>query len=77
MLGQQERMIAGDDTWNMPMPYDKLAVRYRRWRNMVSVLVLSFCSKFFYFLLWNGGLRFVGCRVVNMVSFLPVPVSAQ
>jgi len=35
VLGQQERMIAGDDTWCTPMPYDKLAVRYRRWRNMV------------------------------------------
>lgn len=33
--GQQERMAAGDDTWGTPMAYDKLAVRYRRWRNTV------------------------------------------
>eukprot|EP00983_Pelagomonas_calceolata_P059353 1145880-Pelagomonas_calceolata.AAC.4 len=38
VLGQQARMIGGDDTWCTPMPYDKLAVRYRRWRNMVSLL---------------------------------------
>lgn len=38
VLGQQERMLAGDDTWGMPLPYDKLAVRYRRWRNTVGVL---------------------------------------
>uniref|UniRef100_A0A7S3QM46 Rieske domain-containing protein n=1 Tax=Dunaliella tertiolecta TaxID=3047 RepID=A0A7S3QM46_DUNTE len=36
VLGQQARMIGGDDTWCTPMPYDKLAVRYRRWRNMVA-----------------------------------------
>eukprot|EP00239_Pterosperma_sp_CCMP1384_P004652 CAMPEP_0197853928 /NCGR_PEP_ID=MMETSP1438-20131217/23704_1 /TAXON_ID=1461541 /ORGANISM="Pterosperma sp., Strain CCMP1384" /LENGTH=559 /DNA_ID=CAMNT_0043468505 /DNA_START=206 /DNA_END=1885 /DNA_ORIENTATION=- len=31
--GQQERMEEGGDTWNAPVAYDKLAVRYRRWRN--------------------------------------------
>lgn len=34
--GQQARMEAGDDTWGTPMAYDKLAVRYRRWRNTVG-----------------------------------------
>jgi chlorophyllide a oxygenase len=37
VLGQQDRMIRGEgDTWANPMPYDKLAVRYRRWRNSVA-----------------------------------------
>lgn len=34
--GQQERMLKGGDTWNFPVSYDKLAVRYRRWRNAVG-----------------------------------------
>jgi chlorophyllide a oxygenase len=33
VLGQQARILAGGDTWAFPVPYDKLAVRYRRWRN--------------------------------------------
>mmetsp|Transcript_45722 Transcript_45722/g.76194 ORF Transcript_45722/g.76194 Transcript_45722/m.76194 type:complete len:536 (+) Transcript_45722:248-1855(+) len=33
VLGQQDRMQRGGDTWGFPVPYDKLAVRYRRWRN--------------------------------------------
>jgi chlorophyllide a oxygenase len=35
VLGQQENLVreGSGATWNLPMPYDKLAVRYRRWRN--------------------------------------------
>lgn len=33
VLGQQARILAGGNTWAFPVPYDKLAVRYRRWRN--------------------------------------------
>lgn len=36
VLGQQDRMQRGEDTWANPMAYDKLAVRYRRWRNSVA-----------------------------------------
>ena len=31
--GQQQRLQRGGDTWANPVSYDKLAVRYRRWRN--------------------------------------------
>lgn len=31
--GQQYRMKKGSSTWNMPVANDKLAVKYRRWRN--------------------------------------------
>lgn len=34
--GQQDRMIRGGDTWQHPVSYDKLAVRYRRWRNSLD-----------------------------------------
>jgi chlorophyllide a oxygenase len=34
--GQQARMAQGGDTWARPVSYDKLAVRYRRWRNGVA-----------------------------------------
>ena len=34
--GQQERMEQGGDTWRHPVSYDKIAVRYRRWRNAVA-----------------------------------------
>jgi chlorophyllide a oxygenase len=33
VAGQQDRMARGADTWAHPVSYDKLAVRYRRWRN--------------------------------------------
>ncbi len=33
MLGQQDRLARGGNTWANPVSYDKLAVRYRRWRN--------------------------------------------
>lgn len=36
VLGQQDRLQRGGDTWNFPVSYDKLAVRYRRWRNSVA-----------------------------------------
>jgi len=36
VLGQQDRMERGGDTWGFPVPYDKLAVRYRRWRNQLG-----------------------------------------
>lgn len=38
--GQQDRMQRGADTWAHPVSYDKLAVRYRRWRNSVGSDVL-------------------------------------
>lgn len=34
--GQQHRMQKGGNTWANPVSYDKLAVRYRRWRNSVD-----------------------------------------
>ncbi|KAL0050387.1 hypothetical protein WJX82_010164 [Trebouxia sp. C0006] len=34
--GQQERMVRGADIWQHPVSYDKLAVRYRRWRNSLD-----------------------------------------
>ena len=34
MGGQQDRLERGGDTWATPVSYDKLAVRYRRWRNI-------------------------------------------
>eukprot|EP00798_Chlamydomonas_sp_ICE-L_P016142 gene16142-22298_t len=35
-VAAQDRMERGGDTWANPMPYDKLAVRYRRWRNSTA-----------------------------------------
>ena len=37
VAGQQERMATGGDTWRHPVSYDKIAVRYRRWRNAVAL----------------------------------------
>ena len=34
--GQEDRMIRGGDIWQHPVSYDKLAVRYRRWRNSLD-----------------------------------------
>ncbi|KAI3425305.1 hypothetical protein D9Q98_009070 [Chlorella vulgaris] len=34
--GQQDRMARGADVWGNPVSYDKLGVRYRRWRNSVA-----------------------------------------
>jgi chlorophyllide a oxygenase len=34
--GQEDRLRRGGDTWSNPVPYDKLAVRYRKWRNSLS-----------------------------------------
>jgi chlorophyllide a oxygenase len=36
VAGQQDRLERGGDTWANPVSYDKLAVRYRRWRNSVA-----------------------------------------
>jgi hypothetical protein len=36
VLGQQDRLLRGGDTWATPVSYDKLGVRYRRWRNAVA-----------------------------------------
>lgn len=36
VLGQQDRLARGSDTWANPVSYDKLGVRYRRWRNGVA-----------------------------------------
>jgi chlorophyllide a oxygenase len=36
VTGQQARMEQGADTWSHPVSYDKIAVRYRRWRNAVA-----------------------------------------
>lgn len=34
--GQQNRMQRGANVWNLPVAYDKLGVRYRRWRQAVE-----------------------------------------
>ncbi|KAJ7540165.1 hypothetical protein O6H91_10G003600 [Diphasiastrum complanatum] len=34
--GQQDRMIRGENAWNLPVAYDKLGIRYRRWRIAVE-----------------------------------------
>jgi len=34
--GQEDRLKRGGDTWANPVPYDKLAVRYRKWRNALG-----------------------------------------
>ncbi|XP_057531636.1 chlorophyllide a oxygenase, chloroplastic [Amaranthus tricolor] len=36
VIGQQERMLNGENIWNWPVPYDKLGVRYRQWRDAVE-----------------------------------------
>lgn len=36
VAGQQDRMLRGADVWANPVAYDKLGVRYRRWRNSVG-----------------------------------------
>ncbi|KAK9743483.1 hypothetical protein RND81_03G242400 [Saponaria officinalis] len=36
VLGQQERMLKGENVWNWPVAYDKLGVRYRLWRDAVE-----------------------------------------
>lgn len=36
VAGQQDRLQRGADVWAHPVAYDKLAVRYRRWRNSLS-----------------------------------------
>ncbi|KAL7616855.1 hypothetical protein Lser_V15G00295 [Lactuca serriola] len=36
VLGQQDRMISGENVWNMPVSYDKLGIRYRLWRKAVE-----------------------------------------
>lgn len=37
VVGQQDRLKRGGNTWSNPVSYDKMAVRYRRWRNKVAV----------------------------------------
>lgn len=37
VVGQQDRLLRGGDTWRHPVSYDKLAVRYRRWRNSLAL----------------------------------------
>lgn len=39
VAGQQERMRAGTAVWANPVSYDKLGVRYRRWRNSAQASV--------------------------------------
>ncbi|XP_014524345.1 chlorophyllide a oxygenase, chloroplastic [Vigna radiata var. radiata] len=36
VVGQQERMNDGANVWNFPVPYDKLGVRYRMWRDALE-----------------------------------------
>ncbi|KAG9145191.1 hypothetical protein Leryth_008982 [Lithospermum erythrorhizon] len=36
VLGQQDRMLNGENVWNWPVIYDKLGVRYRLWREGVE-----------------------------------------
>jgi chlorophyllide a oxygenase len=37
VVGQQQRLKSGANVWSNPVAYDKLGVRYRRWRNSVYV----------------------------------------
>ena len=34
--GQQDRLLRVGNTWGNPVSYDKIAVRYRRWRNQTA-----------------------------------------
>ena len=34
--GQQERLVAGANVWANPVSYDKLGIKYRRWRNTLA-----------------------------------------
>eukprot|EP00250_Pteridium_aquilinum_P017940 c23853_g1_i1 orf=188-2035(-) len=36
VLGQQDRMNRGANVWNLPVSYDKLGLRYRKWRMSVE-----------------------------------------
>lgn len=36
VVGQQNRLSKGGDVWANPVAYDKLGVRYRRWRNNLA-----------------------------------------
>lgn len=36
VVGQQDRMLMGENVWNCPVSYDKLGVRYRLWRDAVE-----------------------------------------
>lgn len=36
VTGQQRQLKRGGNTWANPVAYDKLAVRYRRWRNSLD-----------------------------------------
>ena len=44
VTGQQDRLQRGGDTWRHPVSYDKLAVRYRRWRNSLGTTSSSASS---------------------------------
>jgi chlorophyllide a oxygenase len=44
VTGQQDRMLRGSDVWANPVAYDKLGVRYRRWRNSVASGSRSECE---------------------------------
>lgn len=37
VVGQQERLKKGADVWANPVSYDKIGLRYRRWRNSLSL----------------------------------------
>lgn len=65
VAGQQDRLLRGGDTWNAPVSYDKMGVRYRRWRNSVQVRRGSRteeCS--------------CGCSLSRCVSLRPAPAMA-
>eukprot|EP00884_Botryococcus_braunii_P008354 jgi/Botrbrau1/1751/Bobra.0217s0009.1 len=36
VVGQQDRMLRGADIWANPVPYDRLGVHYREWRNCLA-----------------------------------------
>ncbi|XP_051139304.1 chlorophyllide a oxygenase, chloroplastic-like isoform X2 [Andrographis paniculata] len=36
VIGQQKRMLNGANVWNSPVPYDKLGIRYRLWRDSIE-----------------------------------------
>uniref|UniRef100_A0A7S0RR27 Rieske domain-containing protein n=1 Tax=Chlamydomonas leiostraca TaxID=1034604 RepID=A0A7S0RR27_9CHLO len=71
VTGQQDRMQRGDDTWANPMAYDKLAVRYRRWRNSVAAGDLEESKCHAAAARMSAGTLFTddGCEVTSAVEF--------
>ena len=68
VLGQQDRLMRGGDTWRHPVSYDKLAVRYRRWRNSLSRVFAAGSQK------TSWLLARLDCLSAARAHFLPVPL---